>query len=82
MTRWSREGRPAAVAFGVVVGMGLRTVRVRPSGVKGAAHRSRDGLAAAFDPGASATPSGSVCGQAGACPGSAQPLDNAVSWAA
>jgi len=52
MTRWSLAGRPAAVAFGMVVGMGLRTVRVRPSGVKGAAHRSRDGLAAAFDPGA------------------------------
>jgi hypothetical protein len=44
MTRWSLAGRPAAVAFGMVVGMGLRTVRVRPSGVKGAAHRLRDAM--------------------------------------
>ena len=77
-------GRPAAVAFALVDRIGLRTVRARPSGVKGCCASLRDGRAAAFDPGASAVPAGSGYGQAQGLPvGRAATVPAAaVSWAA
>jgi len=65
------DGLPA-VAFALVAGMGLRTIRARPSGVQAAAHRLRDGLAAGLDPRASAAPPGEVAGRRRGLPGAAR----------
>ncbi|MBM7491933.1 hypothetical protein JOD64_003155 [Micromonospora luteifusca] len=50
-------------------GDAARSVRVRPSKVKGASRRCATALRAALYPGASATPRAGVAGRPGACPG-------------